>query len=222
MASAPARRARRGPEEIRAALLKAATEEFARRRYREVTVKEIADSAQVSLSVTYRYFGTKAELFREATLTPLSETLIRFSERWRAQRDRPDSWYDREIAEQFMSELYRDILGHREALLKLAAADFEAEAVGYLASAINSAMDQLLLVAYAESAADRLWLPRENLDLALRLLVAMVFGATAFGDWLLPDSARSGSPDRVIQVLTDLTTWGLSSSAPPDGAPRRG
>jgi AcrR family transcriptional regulator len=217
MADKVSRAPRRASEEVRAEVLRVAAEQFAKRSYREVTTKDIATAARVSPSVMYRHFGSKADLFREATLSPLNETLMGFAQRWRAQRDVPGHWEDREIAEEFMRELYPSLVEHRDALLALASVgdELEHEVADELQRAIDGLLDQILIVGLAESAAERLWFPRERLGLAIRLLVAMVFGATAFERWLIPPAARESPEQELIGTLTDLATWGLSSRRPP-------
>lgn len=54
----------RGPEEVRAAVVIAATELFAERPPGAVTVREIAERAQVNHALVHRYFGTKEDLMR--------------------------------------------------------------------------------------------------------------------------------------------------------------
>lgn len=53
-----------GPDEVRAAVLVAADELFAERPPGAVTVREIAERAQVNHALVHRYFGTKEDLMR--------------------------------------------------------------------------------------------------------------------------------------------------------------
>jgi hypothetical protein len=40
----------------------------------------------------------------------------------------------------------------------------------------------------------------------------MVFGTTTFDRWLIPKTIRNQAPDRLVDVLTDLATRGLSGN----------
>jgi TetR/AcrR family transcriptional regulator, repressor for neighboring sulfatase len=51
-----------GPDDVRAALLEAATELFAERGIGRVSVREVAATAGVNVGLVHRYVGTKAEL----------------------------------------------------------------------------------------------------------------------------------------------------------------
>lgn len=53
-----------GPDEVRAAVLVAATDLFAERPPGAVTVREIAERAHVNHALVHRYFGTKEDLMR--------------------------------------------------------------------------------------------------------------------------------------------------------------
>jgi AcrR family transcriptional regulator len=215
VASRPLKRApRRSSEEVRAELLRVAAEEFASRSYRDVTAADITDAAGVSTSVMYRHFASKSDLFREATLSPLAEALENFAARWRAQRHAPDHWTPRRIGEEFMSDLYHSVCEHRDGLVALASAadDLDEETAAEIEARLNNVLDQVLLVAIAEKDAGRLWFPRENLDLGIRVIVAMVFGATTFDRWLIPGTIRKQAPGRVVDVLTDVATRGLSGN----------
>lgn len=63
----PAQSTRRGPrggsEDVKAQILNAARELFARDGYQATTIKAIAASAEVDTKLVHYYFGTKGELF---------------------------------------------------------------------------------------------------------------------------------------------------------------
>ena len=68
----PRRRRARG--EPRRLLLEAATDLFNERGY-SASTRDIADRANVSETLMFRYFGSKAGLFHEAMVRPFSETV---------------------------------------------------------------------------------------------------------------------------------------------------
>ncbi len=57
----------RGAEAVRSALISAVNQLTAERTPRTVTVREIAELAQVNPGLVHRYFGSKDRLIREAT-----------------------------------------------------------------------------------------------------------------------------------------------------------
>lgn len=194
-------------------MLEAAAKHFVARPYAEVTTKEIAESARVSMSVMYRHFPAKSDLFREVTLVPLIEGIEEFATSWRSQRSEP--WTSYRLAREFLRDLYSNLVERREALVALVTADgLDVDLVEELISAINNLFDQVLLIGVYES--ERVgWYDREGLDLAIRQIAAMVFGTIAFDRWLLPPGATDDR-QRFLDSLTELAVWGLARR-PPDG-----
>lgn len=72
------RRVRRSEMELRQRILDAAAAEFVELGYDVATTKAIALRAQVSESLIFRYFGTKAELLDVVALTPFNALLQSF------------------------------------------------------------------------------------------------------------------------------------------------
>ena len=198
---------------MRAGLLEAAAKHFVARPYSEVTTKEIAETAGVSMSVMYRHFPAKTDLFREVTLVPLINGIDEFATSWRSQRTEP--WNSYRLAQEFLRDLYLNLVDHREALVALVTADgLDTDLMEELLGAINNLFDQVLLIGVYES--ERVgWYDREGLDLAVRQIAAMVFGTVAFDRWLLPPGATDDR-QRFLDSLTELAVWGLSRR-PPDG-----
>jgi AcrR family transcriptional regulator len=202
---------RRPSSEVRARLVDAAGKHFGARPYADVTTKEIADTAGVSMSVMYRHFPAKSDLFREVTLVPLIDAIEEFAASWRSQRSQP--WTSYRLAHEFLRDLYTNLVDHRDALIGLVNADgLDSDLVEDLIAAINRLFDQVLLIGVHES--ERVgWYDREGLDLAIRQIAAMVFGTIAFDRWLLPPGVTT---DRVefLDSLTRLAVWGLARHAP--------
>src|SRR5262249_5436525 len=76
--AAPERRKRRSPEDLMNRILEAAAEEFQRSGYAGATPATRARSAEVTEAQLFRYFGSKANLFREAIFKPLDAQLQHF------------------------------------------------------------------------------------------------------------------------------------------------
>jgi AcrR family transcriptional regulator len=67
---------RRNAAMTRARILSAAFEAFARHGYARTGIREIAREADVASSLLVRYFGTKANLFREALIHGIYEASV--------------------------------------------------------------------------------------------------------------------------------------------------
>ena len=83
--AAPKRRAKRSSEEIMQRLIAAAQDEFKRSGFMGATTAAIARKAEITEAQLFRYFSSKAELFREAVFEPLNRhfadtAVFRFSE----------------------------------------------------------------------------------------------------------------------------------------------
>ena len=112
----------RGPRgTARLLLLEAARELFARQDYRRTTTREIAEAAGVSEYLVFRHFGSKAELFREALVLPFTGVVDEFGKTW--QTVVPEETDEKQLATQFVGELYDVLVQHRGLLLTLVASD---------------------------------------------------------------------------------------------------
>ena len=75
---------RRTRGEPRRLLLDAARTLFARQDYRSTTTREIATAAGVTEHLLFRYFGSKAALFREALVLPFTGFVDEFGATWQS------------------------------------------------------------------------------------------------------------------------------------------
>jgi AcrR family transcriptional regulator len=112
---------RRPRGEPRRLLLDAARNLFARRDYRSTTTREIATAAGVTEHLLFRYFGTKAALFREALVLPFTGFVDEFGGTW--QSVVPEETDEQELAGQFVGELYDVFVKHQGLLLTLMASE---------------------------------------------------------------------------------------------------
>jgi AcrR family transcriptional regulator len=105
---------RRPRGEPRRLLLNAARELFARQDYRSTTTREIAQAAGVSEYLLFRYFGSKAGLFREALVLPFTSFVDEFGRTW--QSVVPEETDEEQLAKHFVAQLY-DVLVERRGLV---------------------------------------------------------------------------------------------------------
>ncbi|WP_316668245.1 TetR/AcrR family transcriptional regulator [uncultured Propionibacterium sp.] len=68
-------RRRLDPDSRRAAILDAAVEAFAARPYAEVTISSVAEAAEASKALVYRYFENKEDLYAEVVRLAIAELL---------------------------------------------------------------------------------------------------------------------------------------------------
>ena len=112
---------RRPRGEPRRLLLDAARELFARKDYRSTTTREIAESAGVTEYLLFRHFGSKAGLFREALVLPVTSIVDEFSQEW--QTLIPEETDEDELARHFVEQVYDVVVEHRGLLLTLVASE---------------------------------------------------------------------------------------------------
>ncbi|MGH6934459.1 MAG: TetR/AcrR family transcriptional regulator [Dongiaceae bacterium] len=92
----PARR-RRQPAERTAEILDAALDQFARRDFNSVTIRDIARQCRINIALIYYYFNDKEELFRAAIGHAIKQALGRYGEPRRGGAgpvEALDSWFD--------------------------------------------------------------------------------------------------------------------------------
>lgn len=109
---------RRSGEIVRSTILDAATVEFTTSGYAQTSMRAVAGKAKVSLSVLYRHFSGKDELFAAAVTRPFSAFLGQFASAWN-QLDEPAD--EARLIEIFVGDLQTALTPQRNALLQLAA-----------------------------------------------------------------------------------------------------
>ncbi len=201
----PSVRRKRG--EPRRLLLVAAEEVFSERGY-DASTREIADRAQVSETLMFRYFGSKAGLFHAAMVTPFVEFVDQFVEQATpiAEADGDDLYA---VTEKFVGELYDLFTEHRGlvAMLWSAQAHEESElAEQGLFEDVWAALDKLAALG-ARARASR----SARNEIATRAIVSMIAGMaiarTSFRDRKVPQRAA------VVDELAKIAYFGRSAIA---------
>src|SRR6266550_143890 len=174
---------RRRPAEVRALLVQAAGQVFARKGYAQATTDDIAEEAGVAVSVMYRHFKNKSELFQEAVLSPFVEFLSGFDATWRAQLDQP--WEERRLMGELLTLFYDSLRTHRDAVLSLIAADgsVDPEQAREVGELFQRMFGELRLIGESESAS-RGWFPAQDIELTVRLALGMVASVAVFDGFL--------------------------------------
>jgi AcrR family transcriptional regulator len=188
------RRNRRKEEDIRNLILDAARHEFTRLGY-AATTRAIAQLADVSESLVFRYFGSKAALFDLVVFGPFNELMARFNETHAVATDAPTHIAN---SRAFVSALLKYLRANRlliAGLLQTFAGRFE-ETGFPPASGLEN------YFALSQASVDRLHRSTNGYadpatGLAIRLGFAAVLGSVLFSNWLFAEE----EPD--LDVLTD-------------------
>ncbi|HEY6870254.1 MAG TPA: TetR/AcrR family transcriptional regulator, partial [Novosphingobium sp.] len=178
----------------------------AARGYHGATTREIARLADVSETLLFRYYGTKAALFDEVVAQPFNRLIQAFVEH---QRDSTDPEAD---AHYIFRAVYEMIERNRD----LFAASLSAPASscdsgggptfdGFRAFFRTATAEQL------KKYTDRGTAPGFDLGLGLRLTFGMLASSILLSDWLFPD----GPPprDAVVGMLEGLVMRALDPPA---------
>jgi AcrR family transcriptional regulator len=205
--------ARRSTREVKQLLLDAAVREFSAKGYGGTTTDDVAESAGVSLSVLFRHFPAKADLFREAVMQPFVESLRLFTEQWERSLIEPVG--EQEVMRLVISDLYDHLRDHPDALAALLAADYTVD--DEMADDIKQLFDQIFshLARLGErEAARREWFSGDQMELNSRLLVALIASTVAHKKWFLPSGRKRISREKLINHMTALMLYGLRLTPP--------
>jgi AcrR family transcriptional regulator len=209
--------ARRSTKQVKELILAAAEREFSLKGYAKTTTDDIADSAGVSLSVLFRHFPAKADLFRDALMQPFLESLRTFTEHW--EHTNVDPVDEREVMHLFISDIYDHLQGHREALTALLSAEHTID--DRVTAEVHQRFDQIFgqfARMGQREALRRGWFPGEPMELNSRILVALITATVAHRQWFLPAGRKRLSREKLVNHITQLMLYGLRL-APPDRDP---
>jgi AcrR family transcriptional regulator len=199
---------RRSTAEVRRLLLDAGAQVFRQHGFQRATTDQIAEAADVSMSVLFRHFPTKSDLFREAIVQPFIDSLSAFSRTWEASFTDPLD--EEQVMRHIVTELYDSLRGHEDAVGALTRAEdsLDEETVAQVAALFDKCFDQMREMGRQE-AARRSWFSGEEMELTSRLLVAMVTGCVSHRRWFLPTGRDRLSRQRIIDHITNLMLYGL-------------
>jgi AcrR family transcriptional regulator len=200
------RAARRSTEEVRTLILSAANELFADRGYAQTSMRDIASRAGLSLSVLYRQFANKDELFAATLLAPFLASFEEFASAWSSQVDEP--WEDTRLVGEFVRDLYANLVKYRHLVITLLAADQDSGSE-LLKKAQQGMADSLRdLRSMAEHEAGRRgWLPAESVADGNTLTIAMIGGLVLLQPLLA--GASQVDEDTLIDAATRMALYGM-------------
>jgi len=197
---------RRTTQEVRKLILQAANDLFVEHGYAQASMRDIAARAEISLSVLYRQFAGKEELFAATLLAPFLEAFDEFAAAWRDQAETP--WDDERLVREFVRDLYRNTTEHRHSLVTLLAAgeDSTSSLLTQTRARLDGGLHELRLM--AEHEADRRdWLRRDALAYSNSLIIAMVVGTVLLQP--LFAGTLADDDEAMIDAATLMAMYGM-------------
>ena len=212
---ASARRKRRGADEIRARILEAAADLFETHGYGSATTAAIARRADVTEAQIFRYFASKAALFRAAIFEPLNAHFADFHARQLAIAG--DGANYRNQARTYITELQAFIALHSRMLMSLVVAEAYDRRVTGGVEGLEGLGDYFARGAAVMIArmGDRADAARIAPEVMVRVSFAAVLGCALFGDWMFAQS--TAAPEQVQDAVIDFVIDGLNANAEAEG-----
>jgi AcrR family transcriptional regulator len=204
------RKKRRSPEEIRERLINAAREEFKRCGFVGATTAAIARNAEVTEAQLFRYFESKAALFREAVFERLNKHFSEFNAQYPTDFSSKENIRDR--ARLYITELQQFLDEHSKLLLSLVVAQI------FTSGSLQGVGEIESLRHYFERGAATMSSrveknPKVDPGLLVRVSFAAVLGCVIFKDWIFP--AGLASDEDISAAIIDFVIDGISINSDP-------
>ncbi len=199
------KKTRRSSEEIMQRLLNAASEEFKRCGFVGATTAAIARKADITEAQLFRYFATKADLFREAVFEPLNRHFAEFNAKHPVTLKKNEDI--RENARLYISQLQQFLSPHSELLLSLIVSQL------FTSGSLQGIGEIESLHQYFERGAAMMSSrieknPTVEPELLVRVSFAALLGCVLFKDWVLPK--RFASEDDFSEAITNFLIDGIN------------
>jgi AcrR family transcriptional regulator len=201
---------RRKGVEVRALILESARDLFAAYGYHKTTSREIAAAARVSERLIYFHFTSKANLFEQAVVAPMTSFMDAFVEDWRSYADTP---HDLEfVARRWIGGMYDLLRQHRQLVLALLMADaYEDDVAGSLSgkespiAAIHALTEEIMSAEY-----EKRGYVAPDLRLTVRLPFATLLATAVFDGPVLAGMGRRPSRDTLVEEMVALVIHGAN------------
>jgi AcrR family transcriptional regulator len=198
--SEPAERQhRRSPAELRALILDSARAEFGANGYSATTNRDVAHRAGVALSVLYRHFETKADLFSEAVLEPFVRGFEQLGADWLRQLGEPLG--DEDLMRVFIRDIHDNLRANQHALdqMLFGRAELPEPMLARIRIAFEKLVTELRLMTELE-ARRRGWMSTDGVDMSVRVLLGMIIGMSSYSWMLAPDRKDEDVVDGMVRV----------------------
>lgn len=209
------RKKRRSSEEIMERLIHAAREEFKRSGYVGATTAAIARNADITEAQLFRYFESKADLFREAVFEPLNKHFAEFNARYPTNSSSKGNIRDR--ARLYITELQQFLDEHSKLMLSLVVAQLFTS--GNPQGARGQGVGEIESLRHyfkrgAATMGSRVEKnPKVDPQLLVRVSFAAVLGCVMFKDWIFP--AGLASDEEISAAIIDFVIDGISVNSDP-------
>ncbi len=215
------RQHRRSPTELRALILDAACVEFGANGYAATTNRDVARRAGVALSVLYRHFETKADLFSEAVLEPFVRGMEQLGNDWLRQLSEPLE--DERLMEVFIRDIHGNLAANQHVLdqMLLGRGELPDAMLERIRVAFEKLITQLRLMTELE-ARRRDWMSTLGVDMSVRVLMGMMLGMSSYSWMLLPEGHQGSGDEDVIEGMVKLGLWGMTRHRDTGTAERSG
>lgn len=190
-------------------ILATATKLFTERGYAQTSMRDIAAEASMSLSVLYRQFENKDDLFSATLLAPFLKSFEEFAAAWSSQLESP--WGDEQLIGEFVRDLYLNLTENRQLLITLLAAgeSDESNLLQQTEASLTASLTDLQVMA-AHEADRRHWFKREQVAVSNSLMLALVTGLVLIRPLLTQTPVEDD--EAMIKAATRLAMYGMSMS----------
>jgi AcrR family transcriptional regulator len=206
------RNGRRGGDEVRDLVLRAAHHLFSEQGYHGTTTRQIADVAGVGESVLFRNFGSKAELFETTIVSPFSDFVNNWAKTWNVSVTSQSD--PAEVARSFVRGFYGLASEHKELFRTLVAARVKGgePALAEVAARVSSKLADILRTVETvlrEHGAARHF---RELDppVTVAVSVGSVLSLVLLEDWLFPSDRRRPGKGRQIEEAAQMLLYGVA------------
>jgi AcrR family transcriptional regulator len=202
------RASRRSTPEVRALIVSAATELFAERGYTQTTMRDVASTAGIGLSVLYRQFSSKERLFSATFVAPFLASFERFRANRPSQADGAPA--NEQLVGDFIRDLHHNLATHRRTIITLLGAreDPGTELIDEVRAGLGDAWRNLQLA--APTGAESTMAASDRTRDANMLVVALVAGLVLFQPWVI--AARDGDDQPLIDLAGTFSAAGIDAA----------
>jgi len=191
-------------------IIRAAADEFKASGFTGATTATIARNADVTEAQLFRYFASKAELFRESVFKPLNQHFLDFHSSGLSDAAEAETRGDK--SRRYISELQQFLSEHSKMLMSLVVAQTYAPGSTDGVNEIDS------LSTYFERGATMMTsrmatTPKVDPKLMVRVSFAAVLACILFKDWIFPRGLASD--EEISAAIKDFVMDGINANVDP-------
>ena len=201
------RKKRRSTEENMDRIMRAAADEFESSGFTGATTAVIARNADVTEAQLFRYFASKAELFRESVFKPLNRHFLHFLSTQLS--DAAEAETRGQKSRRYISELQQFMSEHSKTLMSLVVAQ------SYAPGSTDAVNEMDSLRTYFERGAALMTTrmattPKVDPRLMVRVSFAAVLACSLFKEWIFPSDMASD--EEISAAVKDFVMDGINAN----------